>query len=58
LGRSVQVVEGPRRAGDPERLFASADKALRELGWSAASTKIDATVGSALNWHLKKSQAA
>lgn len=57
-GKPVQIVEAPRRAGDPERLYASPDKARRELGWSAASTAIDTMVGSALNWHKKHSQAA
>jgi UDP-arabinose 4-epimerase len=57
-GRPVKTVESPRRTGDPERLFASPEKARRELGWSAASTGIDTMVGSALNWHRKQSQAA
>jgi UDP-glucose 4-epimerase len=57
-GKAVKIVESPRRAGDPERLFASPDKACRELGWSAAATGIDTMVGSALNWHRKQSQAA
>jgi len=57
-GKPVKLVESPRRVGDPERLFASPDKARRELGWSAASTEIDSMVGSALNWHRKHSHAA
>jgi UDP-arabinose 4-epimerase len=57
-GKPVKVIESPRRPGDPERLFASPDKARRELGWSAAATGIDTMVGSALNWHRKQSQAA
>jgi UDP-arabinose 4-epimerase len=57
-GKPVKIVESPRRAGDPERLFASPDKARRALGWSAAATGIDTMVGSALNWHRKQSQAA
>jgi UDP-arabinose 4-epimerase len=57
-GRPVKIVESPRRVGDPERLFASPEKARRELGWSVASTGIDTMVGSALNWHRKQSQAA
>ncbi|HVT50942.1 MAG TPA: UDP-glucose 4-epimerase GalE [Dongiaceae bacterium] len=57
-GRPVKVVESPRRVGDPAQLFASPEKARRELGWAAAATGIDAMVGSALNWHRKQSQAA
>jgi UDP-arabinose 4-epimerase len=57
-GRAVKVEESPRRVGDPAQLFASPEKARRELGWAAAATGIDAMVGSALNWHRKQSQAA
>ena len=34
-GKTVPVTFGPRRAGDPPRLVASAEKAKRELGWEA-----------------------
>jgi UDP-arabinose 4-epimerase len=57
-GQAVKVLESPRRVGDPDRLFASPEKARRELGWVPASTAIDTMVGSALNWHRKHSQAA
>lgn len=32
-GKSLLVIEGPRRAGDPGYLVANPDKAKRELGW-------------------------
>ena len=32
-GRAVPATVGPRRAGDPARLVASADRARTELGW-------------------------
>lgn len=32
-GRTVPVTVGPRRAGDPTRLVASADRAAARLGW-------------------------
>ncbi len=50
-GKAVKADFAPRRVGDPEQLFASPDKARRELGWSAAENQIDAIVGSALNWY-------
>jgi UDP-arabinose 4-epimerase len=53
-GEAVKVTLAPRRVGDPEQLFASPDKAKRELGWSAAENQIDAIVGSALNWYRKQ----
>jgi UDP-glucose-4-epimerase GalE len=34
LGRPVPRVEGPRRAGDPPSLVASAERARAELGWA------------------------
>jgi UDP-glucose 4-epimerase len=33
-GRQVPVTVGPRRAGDPTRLVASADRAATKLGWT------------------------
>lgn len=35
IGRDVGAVVGPRRAGDPARLVAAADRISNELGWSA-----------------------
>jgi len=52
-GKPVPVVECPRREGDAEQLYASPEKAKRELGWSAAQTDIDSMIGSALRWHRK-----
>jgi UDP-glucose-4-epimerase GalE len=37
-GATIPVIESPRRAGDPESLVASVDKASRVLGWSAQSS--------------------
>ena len=50
-GRPIKVVEGPRRAGDPPALVASADKIRRELGWSAAYTDLTDVVRTAWDWH-------
>ena len=32
-GKKIPAVEKPRRPGDPPKLVASAEKAIRELGW-------------------------
>lgn len=37
-GRTVPVTVGPRRAGDPIRLVASAERAAQRLGWSPERT--------------------
>ena len=39
--RSVPVQVGPRRAGDPTRLVASADRAVARLGWIPERTLAD-----------------
>lgn len=49
-GRRVPVVEGPRRAGDPPRLFADPGKIRRELGWEARIRDLDEIIASAWNW--------
>ena len=50
-GNKVNVVEGPRRPGDPPALYADLAKAKRELGWKVKFPDIDAIVATAWNWH-------
>lgn len=50
-GRSVRVVESPRRAGDPPALFADSAKARRELGWTVKFPDIKSIVATAWKWH-------
>lgn len=50
-GNSVTVIEGPRRAGDPPRLVAAAEKAREVLGWQAAYTDLHEIVETAWRWH-------
>ncbi|HSQ63534.1 MAG TPA: UDP-glucose 4-epimerase GalE [Polyangiaceae bacterium] len=40
-GKKVAVIEGPRRAGDPAVLVASAERARSLLGWSAQTSLRD-----------------
>jgi UDP-glucose 4-epimerase len=40
-GLPVPVQIGPRRAGDPTRLVASADRAVARLGWTPERTLAD-----------------
>ncbi len=51
--REIQVVQGPRRDGDPPFLVASAEKAARVLGWTAKRTSLDAIVRDAWEWHSR-----
>ncbi len=50
-GQRVPVQQGPRRAGDPPALVASAEKIRGELGWKPRYTDLRATLETAWNWH-------
>ena len=51
-GKRIKAVEEPRRPGDPPRLVAAADKAVRELGWNPRFPKLEEIVASAWRWHV------
>ena len=51
LGARVPIIEAPRRAGDPPRLFAAPGRAERDLGWVATRSDIGSIVESAARWH-------
>jgi UDP-glucose 4-epimerase len=52
-GREIDVVEKPRRPGDPPRLIATSEKIKRELGWQPQFQSLDAIIESAWKWHQK-----
>src|SRR2546427_6898618 len=52
-GAKIPAVEKPRRPGDPPKLVASAEKAVRELGWEPKFPKLEAIVSTAWKWHTK-----
>ena len=54
--RKIPAVEKPRRPGDPPKLVASADKAIRELAWKPEYPKLDDIVRTAWAWHQKHPQ--
>ncbi len=49
-GHAIPASVGARRAGDPPQLVGSPAKILRELGWTAQHTTIDAMVTHAWQW--------
>jgi UDP-glucose 4-epimerase len=51
--RDFKVIEQPRRAGDPARLFADTAKIAREIGWKAQVTDLHAIIESAWRWFEK-----
>ena len=52
-GKPIAVVEKPRRPGDPPRLVASSEKAVRELGWKPRLAALDEIVSTAWRWHQR-----
>ncbi len=50
-GRTIPVIEEPRRAGDPPRLIASSARAIGELGWQPAHPTLEEIVSTAWQWH-------
>lgn len=50
-GNPVRARIGPRRAGDPAQLIASAERARAVLGWAAARSDIETILTDAWRWH-------
>jgi UDP-glucose-4-epimerase GalE len=50
-GRPVKWTLGPRRAGDPAALYALAQRARTELGWTPRFCDLKSIVGTAWAWH-------
>jgi UDP-glucose 4-epimerase len=52
-GKTVPVVEGPRRPGDAIALYADPKRAKQALGWEAKYKEPDAIIRTAWNWFSK-----
>ena len=52
-GRTIPVIEQPRREGDPDRLVAAAARVRSVLGWEPRLDDLDAIVRSSLRWEEK-----
>jgi UDP-glucose 4-epimerase len=50
-GKTIPETIAPRRAGDPERLVACADRARSILGWAPKYMNLEAILESAWRWH-------
>lgn len=53
-GRSVKLIDGPRREGDPARLVADAKRARSILNWKPEFTELETIVSHAWQWELKQ----
>lgn len=49
-GRTIPVIEAPRREGDPARLVADSARARRELGWQPRYGDLDTIIAHAWAW--------
>lgn len=52
-GQKINARFGPRRAGDPPSLVASAEKAKELLGWTPKYSDLKTLIESAWGWHEK-----
>jgi UDP-glucose 4-epimerase len=52
-GRKIEILDKPRRPGDPPRLIASSEKIKTELGWRPQFQSLETIVESAWKWHQK-----
>jgi UDP-glucose 4-epimerase len=55
-GHPPPTERAPRRQGDPPILVASAERAMRRLGWKPRTPSLDAIVRSAWRWHEGRPQ--
>jgi len=51
-GKTIPVIDKPRRPGDPPKLIAASEKIQRELAWKPKFQSIDKIVESAWAWHV------
>lgn len=52
-GKSVKIIDGPRREGDPARLVADSKRARSVLNWKPVFTDLETIVKHAWQWELK-----
>jgi UDP-glucose 4-epimerase len=50
-GKDIPAIVAPRRGGDPARLIASSEKAMKELGWKPRYASLEQIIESAWKWH-------
>ena len=53
-GKTISVIQAPRRRGDPSMLVACANKAKRQLGWNPLHTELNEIIGSAWRFYSER----
>ncbi|RAP37724.1 UDP-glucose 4-epimerase GalE [Candidatus Marinamargulisbacteria bacterium SCGC AAA071-K20] len=51
IGKKINSIDKPRRAGDPGILYTNPQKLKDELGWAPKYNSIEEIIKSAWNWH-------
>ncbi len=54
--KTVTVINGPRREGDPARLVADSKRARQTLAWKPVYTELETIVAHAWQWELKQAK--
>jgi UDP-glucose 4-epimerase len=52
-GKEIPIEVADRRQGDPAKLVASSEKAMKELGWKPKYNQLESIITSAWNWYQK-----
>jgi len=52
-GKDINIIEGPRREGDPAELVAKTERIRKVLDWTPQYDDLDVICESALNWERK-----
>lgn len=52
-GKAIPSEVAPRRAGDPAKLVASSEKAMKELGWKPKFNSLEKMIESAWAWYQR-----
>lgn len=53
-GQTIEVVEGPRRPGDPPYLVAEPGRAVKAFGWQPRMSGMEDIIQSAWTWHRRQ----
>lgn len=53
-GKKCPIEYGPRRAGDPAKLYADNQKVKKILGWQPSYTNIEDIIKTAWNWEMNR----
>ena len=56
-GKTVPILSGPRRPGDPAALWAAPGRAQTRLGCNMSHSNLDTIIATAWAWHIGRKRA-